>query len=253
MHDKPDTRATWAPHGTHGYYLGPAQAYYRCYRVWATATKSIRITNTIAWFLQGLQIPGPSAHDLLRAAITDLTQAVRLFYESPISDTPLHPTGLVLNTLKDALQQLSDLYPLKNAQQCSKLRDSSTHPRDSRQGADPNARAEGDSRLRTEGDPLPKTEGARHSSRRVLDITATTRSTHNDYSSNIMEDTSQQQCGHTHIDNATITQGTSRTSATNSNTSYNNSKHAKYAHHSTISAPPTSCATATPHGQSDKA
>lgn len=114
MHDKPDTRATWAPHGTHGYYLGPAQAHYRCYRVWATATKSIRITDTIAWFLQGLQIPGPSAHDLLRAAITDLTQAVRLFYESPISDTPLHPTGLVLNTLTDALQQLSDMYPLKN-------------------------------------------------------------------------------------------------------------------------------------------
>ena len=112
MHDKPDTRATWAPHGTHGYYLGPAQAHYRFYRVWATATKSIRITDTIAWFLQGLQIPGPSAHDLLRAAITDLTQAVRLFYESPKSDTPLHPTGLVLNTLTDALQQLSDMYPL---------------------------------------------------------------------------------------------------------------------------------------------
>lgn len=63
MHDKPDTRATWAPHGTHGYYLGPAQAHYRCYRVWATATKSIRITDTIAWFLQHMTccvLPSPT-------------------------------------------------------------------------------------------------------------------------------------------------------------------------------------------------
>ena len=33
IHDKPAIRASWAPHGTHGYYLGPAPSHYRCYRV----------------------------------------------------------------------------------------------------------------------------------------------------------------------------------------------------------------------------
>ena len=111
VHEKPNTRATWAPHGTHGYYLGPAQSHYRCYRVWATATKSVRVTDTIAWFLNGLHLPGPSAHDLLRAAITDLTHAVQLVYNAPDSDKSMHPTGRVLNTLTDTLQQLTDMYP----------------------------------------------------------------------------------------------------------------------------------------------
>ena len=48
LRDKPNTRGSWAPHGTHGYYLGPAQLHYRCYRVWATATRSIRVTDTLA-------------------------------------------------------------------------------------------------------------------------------------------------------------------------------------------------------------
>ncbi len=32
LHEKPHQRATWAPHGVEGFYLGPALNYYRCYR-----------------------------------------------------------------------------------------------------------------------------------------------------------------------------------------------------------------------------
>ena len=109
IHDKPNSRASWAPHGSHGYYLGPAQAHYRCYRVWATATRSIRVTDTIAWFLQGLQLPSPSAHDLLCAAIADLTHAVQEL-NLPDSNAPSHPSGHVLNTLTATLRQLADMY-----------------------------------------------------------------------------------------------------------------------------------------------
>jgi hypothetical protein len=35
IHEKPSTRGTWAPHDVEGWYLGPAQRHYRCYRVWA--------------------------------------------------------------------------------------------------------------------------------------------------------------------------------------------------------------------------
>jgi hypothetical protein len=30
VHDKPDARAAWAPHGTDGFYVGPASKHYRC-------------------------------------------------------------------------------------------------------------------------------------------------------------------------------------------------------------------------------
>lgn len=109
IHDKPDTRASWAPHGLHGYYLGPAQAHYRCYRVWANATRSIRVTDTIAWFLQGLQLPSPSAHDLLCATLSDLTQAVQNLH-TPESEASTDPTGNVLHTLTSTLKQLADMY-----------------------------------------------------------------------------------------------------------------------------------------------
>ena len=111
IHDKPNTRGSWAPHDIHGYYLGPAQLHYRCYRVWATATRSVRVTDTLAWFLQGLQLPGPSPHDLICTAIADLTQAIHMASIALDSNTPLHPTGHVLVTLTETLKQLTDMYP----------------------------------------------------------------------------------------------------------------------------------------------
>lgn len=111
IHDKPTIRASWAPHGTHGYYLGPAQSHYRCYRVWATNTRSIRITDTVAWFLQGLQLPGPSAHDLFCTAVADLTHAINQLFSTTDTNAPLHPTGHLLITLTDTLRQLASMYP----------------------------------------------------------------------------------------------------------------------------------------------
>ena len=77
IHDKPGARGSWAPHGVPGFYLGPALRHYRCYHVWATSTHSLRITDTVAWFLDNIQPPLPSTHDLLLAAIHDLSSAVK--------------------------------------------------------------------------------------------------------------------------------------------------------------------------------
>jgi hypothetical protein len=35
IHEKPAIHGTWAPRAVEGWYLGPAQRHYRCYRVWA--------------------------------------------------------------------------------------------------------------------------------------------------------------------------------------------------------------------------
>jgi hypothetical protein len=78
IHEKPSTRGTWAPHAIAGCYLGPAQRRYRCYRVWAWATNSERIADTLAWFPTTLIMPRHSSTAIAIAAAPDLTQALLL-------------------------------------------------------------------------------------------------------------------------------------------------------------------------------
>ena len=52
--DPPDPREAWAPHGTEGFYIGPALKHCRCYRAWIPTTKAIRIADTAFFF------PNPS-------------------------------------------------------------------------------------------------------------------------------------------------------------------------------------------------
>jgi hypothetical protein len=49
--EKPGKRRTWAPHGQHGYSLGPAMHHYRCQNVYISATASERIVDTLEFFL----------------------------------------------------------------------------------------------------------------------------------------------------------------------------------------------------------
>jgi hypothetical protein len=48
--EKPEKRRTWAPHGKHGYYLGPAMHHYRCRNVYIAATASEHIVDTLEFF-----------------------------------------------------------------------------------------------------------------------------------------------------------------------------------------------------------
>ena len=50
IHEKPTIRQTWAPHGTDGWYVGPALHHYQCYRVWVPRTHAERIVDTISFF-----------------------------------------------------------------------------------------------------------------------------------------------------------------------------------------------------------
>lgn len=109
IHDKPGIRGSWAPHGVPGFYLGPAMQHYRCYTVWATPTSSIRVTDTVAWFLEHHKFPVPSPHDLLIAAIHDVRTAI-----SNVTNT--HPTLIhtgqltALPSLTDQLLDVADSY-----------------------------------------------------------------------------------------------------------------------------------------------
>jgi hypothetical protein len=49
-HGKPSQRQTWAPHGQHGYSLGPTMHHYRCKNVYISSTASERIVDTLEFF-----------------------------------------------------------------------------------------------------------------------------------------------------------------------------------------------------------
>ena len=79
IQDKPANRASWAPHGVPGFYIGPAHKHYRCYTVWATPTNSVRITDTVAWFPEQSPMPHISPSDAIIAAIKDLSTMIATY------------------------------------------------------------------------------------------------------------------------------------------------------------------------------
>jgi hypothetical protein len=64
-HDKPGKRCTWAPHGQHGYSLGPEMHHYRCQNVYISVTASKRIVDRLEFFPHNYQMPQLSSTDRL--------------------------------------------------------------------------------------------------------------------------------------------------------------------------------------------
>jgi hypothetical protein len=75
--EKPEKRRTWAPHGQHGYSLGPAMHHYRCQNVYILATASERIVDTLEFFPHNYQMPQLSSTSLLLMASKHMTDALQ--------------------------------------------------------------------------------------------------------------------------------------------------------------------------------
>jgi hypothetical protein len=56
-HEKSGKRRTRAPHGQHGYSLGPAMHHYRCQNLYISSTDSERIVDTLEFFSHNYQMP----------------------------------------------------------------------------------------------------------------------------------------------------------------------------------------------------
>ena len=114
VHDKPQARASWAPHGVPGFYLGPAPQHYRCFEVYIPSTSSTRVTDTVEWFPHGLHMPDPTPHDCATAALSDLAAALRTLTSHPPSahSTPqLDRSTTIVTQLHDLLHMYSPSYP----------------------------------------------------------------------------------------------------------------------------------------------
>ena len=76
IYDDPASRASWAPHATDGFYVGPAPDHYRCLRFYIPATRRFRFSDTWRLYPMHSQIPMTSQHDLSIVAAADLLQAL---------------------------------------------------------------------------------------------------------------------------------------------------------------------------------
>jgi hypothetical protein len=76
-HERPGKRRTWAPHGQHGYSLGPAMHNYRCQNVYISTKTSERIVDTLEFFPHNYQMPQLSSTDRLLMAAKDMTDALQ--------------------------------------------------------------------------------------------------------------------------------------------------------------------------------
>jgi hypothetical protein len=97
--EKPGKRRTWAPHGQHGYSLGPAMHHYRCQNLYITTTASERIVDTLEYFPRNYPMPQFSSTDRLLMAAQDTTDA----FQNPHPDVPFASIG------DDTITALADL------------------------------------------------------------------------------------------------------------------------------------------------
>jgi hypothetical protein len=105
-HEKPGKRHTWAPHGQHGYYLGPAMHHYRCQNVYISATASERIVDTLNFFPHNYQMPQLSSTDILLMAANDMSNAL----QNPHPEVPFTHVG---DDTISALTALAEIFKLK--------------------------------------------------------------------------------------------------------------------------------------------
>ena len=79
VHDKPAARQSWTPHGTLGFYLGPALQRYRCFEVFISTTSATRVTDTVEWFPHGVSMPNPTPLDCATAQLPLLLISLQPF------------------------------------------------------------------------------------------------------------------------------------------------------------------------------
>jgi hypothetical protein len=98
-HEKPGKRRTWAPHGQHGYSLGPAMHHCQCQNVYISTTASERIVDTLELFPHNYQMPQLSSTDRLLMAAKYMTDAL----QNPHPEVPFASVG------DDTIADLTDL------------------------------------------------------------------------------------------------------------------------------------------------
>jgi len=73
VHETPQQRTTWAPHGIDAYYVGPSLENYRCYKFFVPKTNTTRDATTVNWFPTNIKYPQVTTETFLRQTAEDLS------------------------------------------------------------------------------------------------------------------------------------------------------------------------------------
>ena len=114
IHEKPTNRQTWAPHGTDGWYLGPALNHYQCYRVWVPRTHAERIVDTILFFPKAVALPELTHKDAAIQATRELTHTLQQpRFRGPLAQfhddhlTSLRELSKIFHTLAPGVENIT--------------------------------------------------------------------------------------------------------------------------------------------------
>jgi hypothetical protein len=77
LHETPDNRTSWSPHGKEAWYVGPALEHYRCYQSYVPDTNGLRITSTAKFFPAYTKMPTLSSANLATNAAERLIHALQ--------------------------------------------------------------------------------------------------------------------------------------------------------------------------------
>lgn len=104
-----DDRRSWEPHGKEGWYVGPAQEHYRCYRVLVEDTHGVRVSDTLSWHPSRLVFPRETIWEALTDAVLRLGSALEGLRLEPeaLSHPILQPEAL--STLRREFARLGDI------------------------------------------------------------------------------------------------------------------------------------------------
>ena len=78
LHEKPSNRASWAYHGTDGWYIGPSLEHYRCVKIYVPETGAVRNADTVKFFPSTIPLPQTSTEDYLKQASSDILSLLKI-------------------------------------------------------------------------------------------------------------------------------------------------------------------------------
>jgi hypothetical protein len=91
MHDKASNRASWAYHGTDGWYIGPSMEHYRCVKCLDPQTNRTKDIDTIEFFPHSrIKIPKINTEDYLKQATDDI---ISILHNPPNTSIPSLEAG----------------------------------------------------------------------------------------------------------------------------------------------------------------
>ena len=105
IHESPDSRETYAPHGLKGWYVGGSPEHYRCFDIWCPNTRRFRQVETVRFFPHDHVLPGLSPHENITRSIHELIATLQ-------HPHPASPTAKFGNDQTQALIQLSKIMHL---------------------------------------------------------------------------------------------------------------------------------------------